>query len=65
MALDRALLERMEQLLRELPTDGYPNLTKPELRELAAMPELAAFEWRDEFSALAAAYAPKRNCVIS
>ena len=36
MALDRALLERMGQLLRELPTDGYPNLTKPELRELAA-----------------------------
>ena len=36
MALDRALLERMEQLLREGTTDGYPNLTKPELRELAA-----------------------------
>jgi len=36
MALDRALLERMGQLLREGTTDGYPNLTKPELRELAA-----------------------------
>ena len=35
-APDRALLARVGQLARERPTDGHPNLTKSELRKVAA-----------------------------
>ena len=48
--------------------------TEAELRELASMPELAAFEWRDEFASLLAAWdsgwtdsveQPSSQCAIS
>merc|ERR1712138_310095 len=35
-APDRYLLERAGRVLHAGTTDGFPNLTKPELRELAA-----------------------------
>ena len=55
-APDRALLERAGQLLREGTSDGYPKLTKPELRELVATARALAVSAEAEIEARSAPF---------
>ena len=55
-APDRALLARAGHLLREGTTDGYPKLTKPELRELVATARALAVSAEAEIEARSAPF---------